>query len=77
MHVFDGQFNTKMTIGIEQYLLMKRAINYFEILFEDGHLIQVLKLNEFQKINRRLWYGEELVLKVLSPCDENRLGLDD
>ena len=55
--MFNGQSNTKTTIGVEQYLPTKPATNCFETPFVDGQEIQKLKSNEFQRINRRLWCG--------------------
>ena len=46
MHVFNERSNTKMTIGVELYLLIKLVTSCFAIPFVDGHEIQVLKLNE-------------------------------
>ena len=54
MHVFNDQSNTKMMIEVGLCLLMKLATSCFAIPFVDGHEIQVLKLNEFQKTNKRL-----------------------
>ena len=58
MHLFNGQSNTKMMIGVGLYLLMKLATSCFATPFVDGHEIQVLKSNEFPKTSRRLWYVE-------------------
>ena len=46
MHVFNGQPNTKMIIGVGPDFLMKLAISCLAMPFADGDEIQVLKLNE-------------------------------
>jgi hypothetical protein len=65
MHVFNGQSDTKTTIGIEQYSPTKPHTNCFEILFVVAQKIQKLKSREFQRIDRRLWYGGGFSIKGL------------
>lgn len=64
MHVFNGQSVIRKMTGVELFLQMKHATSYLETRFVDGQKIQKLKLNGFQKIGRRLWYGVVLVLRV-------------
>ena len=65
-HPQHPQLSIKMMIGVEQYLPMKHAINCFVIQSDVGRWTRVLKLNEYQRIDRRLWYGAGSVLKDLS-----------
>ena len=64
MYVFNGQSNTKTTIGVEQYSPMKPATNCFETPYVDGREIQKRKSREFQRIDRRLWFGVTSALRT-------------
>src|ERR1700722_12492151 len=59
MCVSSGQFNTRKTIGTEQYSPTKPATNYLETPFVDGQRIQVPKSNEFPKNGQKImvWGG--------------------
>ena len=76
MHVFNGQPNTKMIIGLGLDLLMKLATSCIAIPLVDGHEIQVLKSNEFRKTKRRMVWGR-ISIKGLMGYHSFKTMLDD